>query len=98
MKCLGAGLTYQGPWASDNVGAVESKETVEMLVRRGDIRDVRFETALSKGDIELSQNQVLLRIDKFGFTSNNVTYATLGEVMRYWDFFPAPKGWGRVPV
>ena len=69
-----------------------------MLVRRGDIREVRFGTAPSEDEIELAPNQVLLRIDKFGFTSNNITYATLGEVMRYWDFFPASDGWGRVPV
>ena len=69
-----------------------------MLVQRGDIRDVRFETAPPEDEIELAPNQVLLRIDKFGFTSNNITYATLGEVMRYWNFFPAPEGWGRVPV
>ena len=69
-----------------------------MLVRRGDIRDVRLVDAPPEGETELSENQVLLRIDKFGFTSNNITYATLGEVMRYWDFFPAPEGWGRVPV
>ena len=69
-----------------------------MLVRRVDIRDVRFDTAASEDEIELAPNQVFLRIDRFGFTSNNITYATLGEIMRYWDFFPAPEGWGRVPV
>jgi hypothetical protein len=31
-------------------------------------------------------------------TSNNITYATFGEVMSYWSFFPAEDGWGRVPV
>jgi hypothetical protein len=71
---------------------------IEVLVRRGDIRDVRISSAPAEGDVALSPNEVLLRVDKFGFTSNNVTYATLGEVMRYWDFFPAPEGWGRVPV
>ena len=38
------------------------------------------------------------RLDAFAFTANNVTYAVFGEMMRYWDFFPAPDGWGRVPV
>lgn len=71
---------------------------VEFLVRRGDIRDVRFVAAPTEYQIDLASDQVLLKIAKFGFTSNNVTYATLGEAMRYWDFFPAPEGWGRVPV
>ena len=31
-------------------------------------------------------------------TANNVTYAAMGEGMKYWDFFPAPEGFGIVPV
>jgi Protein of unknown function (DUF2855) len=42
--------------------------------------------------------QALLRVDTFGLTANNVTYAVMGEAMSYWDFFPAADGWGRVPV
>jgi hypothetical protein len=40
----------------------------------------------------------VLGIDRFGFSSNNITYAVLGEAMRYWEFFPGPEGWGKVPV
>src|SRR5262245_11753241 len=46
----------------------------------------------------LNIGQVLLRIDRFGFTANNVTYVTLGERLSYWSFFPAADGWGRIPV
>jgi len=42
--------------------------------------------------------QALLRVDTFGLTANNVTYAVFGEAMSYWDFFPAEQGWGRVPM
>lgn len=42
--------------------------------------------------------QALLRVDRVGLTANNVTYAVFGDAMRYWDFFPAPEGWGRVPL
>ncbi len=27
-----------------------------------------------------------------------MTYAVLGEMMSYWDFFPAENGWGHVPM
>ncbi len=47
---------------------------------------------------DLADGQVLLRVDRVGMTANNVTYAAFGEAMRYWDFFPAPAGWGRVPL
>jgi len=41
---------------------------------------------------------VLLAVDSFGLTTNNITYALMGEAMNYWNFFPAEEGWGRVPV
>ena len=31
-------------------------------------------------------------------TANNVTYGAVGEMIGYWTFFPAPEGWGRIPV
>ena len=45
------------------------------------------------------QDRVLFRIDTFGLTANNVTYAVVGDLMGYWRFFPtADDPWGRVPV
>ncbi len=42
---------------------------------------------------------VRLRIDAFALTSNNITYAALGDVMNYWQFFPTAEwGTGHVPV
>lgn len=50
----------------------------------------------------LEPGQALLRVDSFGLTANNVTYAVFGDAMSYWKFFPAgaaaDEGWGRVPV
>lgn len=67
----------------------------DFLVRRDDLRttDVRDteETPLTGGEARL-------RIERFGFTANNVTYGAFGEQMGYWRFFPAPEGWGRIPV
>lgn len=40
-----------------------------------------------------------LRIESFGLTSNNITYAVFGEAMNYWGFFPASDpGWGKLNV
>jgi hypothetical protein len=69
--------------------------TLDFLVRRDDLR--RYEVAQAPKP-EPEPGEILLRVDKFGFSANNVTYAELGDTMRYWDFFPAPGGWGRVPV
>ncbi len=70
----------------------------DFLVSRQDLRQCKFAPAPSSPEIELQSGQVLLRVDKFAFTSNNITYAVFGDAMQYWNFFPAPAGWGRVPV
>jgi hypothetical protein len=64
-------------------------------VRRDDLHQCRFTTDALP---DLAPDEVLLRLDVFAFTANNVTYAVFGEMMRYWDFFPTTAGWGRVPV
>src|SRR5215218_9740264 len=68
---------------------------MDFLVKRDDLHTCRVE---DRGSAELEPGQALLRIDSFGLTANNVTYAVFGETMSYWDFFPAEEGWGRVPV
>ena len=47
---------------------------------------------------EPQEGQVLVRVDKFALTANNVTYALSGDALGYWKFFPAPEPWGIVPV
>lgn len=46
----------------------------------------------------LTEGQVLLKVDRFAITANNVTYGIVGEKIGYWNFFPAPEGWGVIPV
>jgi hypothetical protein len=46
----------------------------------------------------LQPGQVLLHVERFAFTANNVTYAAMGDAMHYWRFFPAPAGLGCIPV
>lgn len=67
----------------------------DFLVKRDDLRECRIVESVAP---ELEPGQALLRVETFGMTSNNVTYAVFGEAMSYWDFFPTEKGWGRLPV
>ena len=68
---------------------------VDFVVRRDDLQ----RTAVVPASLPaLAAGQVLLKIDAVSFTANNVTYAVIGEMLRYWEFFPAAEGWGRVPV
>lgn len=67
----------------------------DFLIRRDELRTTRIADSAPP---VLEPGQALLRVDTFGLTANNVTYAVMGEAMSYWDFFPAEEGWGRMPV
>ena len=67
----------------------------DFLVKRDDLRECRVAESAPP---EIGPGEALLRVDTFGLTANNVTYAVFGEAMSYWDFFPAEPGWGRVPM
>ncbi len=67
----------------------------DFLVKREELRELR----IAESEVpELEPGQALLRVASFGLSANNVTYAVFGQIMSYWDFFPAEQGWGRVPV
>jgi hypothetical protein len=69
---------------------------VDFELHRKDLHESRFVHGdpPSPGDRE-----ALLRIESFGLTTNNITYAVFGEAMNYWDFFPASDpDWGRLNV
>src|SRR5262245_48709318 len=72
-------------------------DAVDFLVRRDDLRTTRF-AAPAPDRLDPADGQVLLRVDHFAFTANNITYAVAGDLLSYWNFFPAEPGWGRVPV
>lgn len=68
-----------------------------LLVNKNNIADY----AVVESSIDanaLQDGQVLFRIDHFAFTANNITYAAVGDRMRYWEFFPAPDNKGCIPV
>jgi hypothetical protein len=82
---------------SSTIPSASSESTaLDFAVQRQDLRECKLLPAGKPADLQ--PGQILLRIDKFAFTSNNVTYAAFGEAMQYWEFFPAPEGWGRIPV
>ena len=51
---------------------------------------------------------VRVRVERFAYTANNITYGAFGDAMHYWQFFPAltppgepdavAAGWGCIPV
>jgi len=62
-------------------------------------KDIRTTELVDVPQAPLATGAARLKLDLFALTSNNVTYAAMGEgMLGYWDFFPAPAGWGKVPV
>ena len=50
----------------------------------------------------ISDGEILLKIESFAFTANNVTYGVAGDTIGYWKFFPAAQNsdnsWGCIPM
>jgi len=62
-------------------------------------KDIRTTELVDVQPTPLAPGAARLKLDLFALTSNNVTYAAMGEgMLGYWDFFPAPEGSGKVPV
>jgi hypothetical protein len=70
---------------------------MDFEVNRTDINECRVVDDVPP---ELALGQALLRVDRFALTTNNITYAVMGDALNYWDFPPTsdPEAWGRIPV
>ncbi|MBW4435293.1 MAG: DUF2855 family protein [Pelatocladus maniniholoensis HA4357-MV3] len=69
----------------------------DFIVHRKDPSQYKFVS--TEIDADLKSDQVLLKVDKFALTANNISYALVGEALGYWDFFPAAEeAWGRIPA
>ena len=72
-------------------------QQMTLQVRKGQPAEIR--RVAQSEVLEAAEGEVVLRIDNFAFTANNVTYAMFGDAMHYWDFFPtADPDWGVIPV
>jgi len=68
------------------------------IVARDNFQDCKFvDSWLPDADL-LPDEALLVKVDRFAFTANNITYATLGDQLKYWQLFPAPEGFGNIPV
>lgn len=68
------------------------------VVARNNLQECKFvETILHEAN-SLPDEALLVKVERFAFTANNITYAALGEQLKYWRLFPAPVGFGNIPV
>ncbi len=67
-----------------------------------DLDQTRIVNVSAAERVPLSENAIRVRIERFGLSANNITYAVTGELLGYWNFFPASNNdnseWGLMPV
>jgi Protein of unknown function (DUF2855) len=69
-----------------------------LVVARDDLKQCKI-VATELPDISrLPDETLVVKVDRFAFTANNITYAVLGDQLKYWSLFPAPDGFGNIPV
>ena len=79
---------------------MNTSDTTELLVRKAQLTTTTVRTSPMG---TLADGHVRVGIERFALTSNNITYAAMGDAMQYWQFYPvADSGdgiaWGRIPV
>jgi len=70
----------------------------EFQVKRSELKTHRI---VEGDDVALAADDVLLKVERFAFTANNITYGVAGDQIGYWQFFPPTGGrtdWGVLPV
>ena len=73
-------------------------QSTDFVVARNDLQQCKtIETQLPDA-AELPDEALLVKVTRFAFTANNITYAVLGDQLKYWQLFPAPKDFGNIPV
>lgn len=67
----------------------------EFHVSKHDLQVVRI---IEVPSAPLAVGNARLKLDLFGLTANNITYAAMGAgTLGYWDFFPGTDDWGKPP-
>jgi len=77
--------------------------TTEFQIRKDNFEKYRVVQSGNTADKpNVAHGTIRVKIERFAFTSNNVTYAVAGDQLGYWQFFPPAgvdsDGWGMMPV
>lgn len=75
----------------------------EFQIRKDDfVKNRLVDTTAAERAQVIGDGDLLVKIDRFAFTANNITYAAAGDQLGYWQFFPPAgedtEGWGIIPV
>lgn len=89
-------LVYAPVTELEEYHSMRSSTACALEVDKSDIRHTRLADLPER---ELKDGQILISLESFSLTSNNITYGLFGDSLNYWKFFPATsQGWGNIPV
>ncbi|MBR0907895.1 DUF2855 family protein [Bradyrhizobium liaoningense] len=72
--------------------------STDFIVARDDLEQCKLIETTIPDAAALPQDALLVKVERFAFTANNITYAVMGDALKYWQIFPAPQGFGNIPV
>jgi len=72
--------------------------STDFVVARNDLEQCKLIETTLPDAAHLPADALLVKVERFAFTANNITYAVMGDALKYWQIFPAPQGFGNIPV
>jgi hypothetical protein len=69
-------------------------KSTDFIVARHDFQQCRFIETATPDAAQLPEGALLIEVNRFAFTANNVTYALLGDELKYWGAVSG-AGWFR---
>jgi hypothetical protein len=73
-------------------------KSTDFVVARNDLQQCKLIETHLPDPVTLPDDALLVKVVSFAFTANNITYAVLGDQLKYWQLFPATDGFGNIPV
>jgi hypothetical protein len=72
--------------------------STDFVVARNDLQQCKAIEMQLPDAAALPDDALLVKVTRFALTANNITYAVMGDALKYWQIFPAPKDFGNIPV
>jgi hypothetical protein len=81
-----------------NRAGIKAMTSIDFVVAKDDLDQCKVIATELPGADALPPDALLVKVERFAFTANNITYAVMGDELKYWQLFPAPNGFGNIPV
>src|SRR6202047_970244 len=73
-------------------------KSTDFVVARTDLQQCKLIETQLPDAAALPDETLVTKSERFALTANNITYAVLGDELKYWQLFPAPENFGNIPV